>query len=168
MITIRPITVDDSAAFLALCLQLDAETQFMMLEPGERTTTAEEQRVRVSELLARPNQTILVADSSDGLAGYIEGMGGDYRRNRHCAYVVIGVRQSFAGQGLGTRLSAALEQWARAHALHRLELTVMTHNERGIALYRKVGFEVEGVKRHSLLVGGTYVDEYAMGKLLSQ
>lgn len=42
----------------------------------------------------------------------------------------------------------------------------MTHNLAGIALYKKMGFEIEGRKRHSLRVNGAYVDEYYMSKLL--
>jgi RimJ/RimL family protein N-acetyltransferase len=42
----------------------------------------------------------------------------------------------------------------------------MTHNQARVALYKKQGFEIEGRKRHSLLVGGHYVDEYLMAKLL--
>jgi hypothetical protein len=34
-IRIRAIEEQDSAAFLRLCLALDAESTFMMLEPGE-------------------------------------------------------------------------------------------------------------------------------------
>lgn len=166
MIPIRPITPDDAAAFLALCTRLDAETRYMMLEPGERTTTVDEQRTRIADLLARPNQTILLAEAGGELAGYVEALGGDFRRNRHCAYVVAGVRQAYAGQGLGACLFAALEEWARAHAIHRLELTVMTHNERAIALYGKCGFAVEGTRPHALRVDGVYVDEYSMSKLL--
>jgi RimJ/RimL family protein N-acetyltransferase len=60
----------------------------------------------------------------------------------------------------------AMEQWASLRAITRLELTVMTHNQAGVALYKKQGFEIEGRKRHSLLVGGHYVDEYLMAKLL--
>ena len=44
----------------------------------------------------------------------------------------------------------------------------MTHNEAGIALYRRRGFEIEGTKKHSLLVGGRYVDEYYMARLLEK
>ncbi len=50
--------------------------------------------------------------------------------------------------------------------LDRIELTVMTHNEAGIALYRRQSFEIEGVKKQSLLMDGQYVDEYYMAKLL--
>jgi RimJ/RimL family protein N-acetyltransferase len=41
------------------------------------------------------------------------------------------------------------------------------YNEAALALYRKMGFEIEGKKRHSLLINNTYVDEYWMAKLLS-
>lgn len=167
MLTIRPITVDDAAAYLMLCRQLDTETKFMMLEAGERTTTVGEQRARIADLLSHSNQTILLADKGGSLAGYIAALGGGYRRNRHSAHVVIGILQAFAGQGVGTQLFAALEVWARAHAIHRLELTVMAHNERGLALYKKMGFAVEGTKRHSLLVDDVYVDEYYMARLLT-
>ncbi|RPJ50122.1 MAG: GNAT family N-acetyltransferase, partial [Chloroflexi bacterium] len=37
--TIRPIRIEDVPAYLELARALDAETYFMMLEPGERKTT---------------------------------------------------------------------------------------------------------------------------------
>jgi RimJ/RimL family protein N-acetyltransferase len=59
-----------------------------------------------------------------------------------------------------------LEQWAEGIGIRRLELTVMTHNERAVGLYKKIGFEVEGLRKDSLYVDGRYVDEYSMAKLL--
>ena len=41
----------------------------------------------------------------------------------------------------------ALEEWANQKSIHRLELTVITYNTAGIALYKKMGFEIEGKKR---------------------
>ena len=41
-----------------------------------------------------------------------------------------------------------------------------TDNERGTGLYRKMGFEIEGLKRRSLNIKGTYVNEYYMAKIL--
>jgi len=61
-----------------------------------------------------------------------------------------------------------LADWAKQQHIHRLELTVMTHNTVGIALYKKQGFAIEGTKRHSLLINGQYVDEFYMSKLLDQ
>ena len=39
-------------------------------------------------------------------------------------------------------------------------------NEAGVALYRKSGFEIDGTKRNSLMIDGTFYDEYYMSKLL--
>jgi RimJ/RimL family protein N-acetyltransferase len=166
MIAIRAIQENDAECFLRLCKILDGETAFMMLEPGERQTTVQEQRERIERILSQDNQIIFVAEEDNHLVGYVAAFGGSYQRNRHCAYLVAGILRSHAGQGLGTRLFQEVDAWAQRQGLRRLELTVMTHNLAGLALYRKMGFEVEGVKRNSLMVGNEPVDEFYMGKLL--
>ena len=165
---IRTICEDDAEQFLSLRKQLDLETQFMLLEPGERNTPLEEQQAQIEILLREENQTIFVAEQDNRLVGYLEASGGTFKRNRHCAYLVIGILQAFTGQGIGTQLFQRLEEWAKQQHIHRLELTVMTHNSAGIALYKKQGFAIEGTKRHSLLINGQYVDEFYMSKLLDQ
>ena len=165
---IRTIRISDAEQFLNLCKQLDAETKFMLLEPSERKTTLEEQRDQINNLLRQENQTILVAEQDNHLIGYLEATGGTFKRSRHSAYLVIGILQDFAGQGIGMQLFQRLEEWAQQKHIHRLELTVMTHNTAGIALYKKQGFATEGSRRHSLLINGQYVDEFSMSKLLDQ
>lgn len=165
---IRAIRESDSEQFLFLGKLLDQETQFMMLEPGERTMTIEEQSQRIKSVLSRNNQMIFVAEHEDRLVGFLGAYGGSFRRNHHCAYIVIGILQDYAGQGIGKRLFEALEEWAIDHKLHRLELTVMSHNERAIHLYQKIGYKIEGTKQDSLWVDGRYVDEYYMAKTLNE
>jgi RimJ/RimL family protein N-acetyltransferase len=165
MMIIRTIREDDGEQFLSLCKQLDMETQFMLLEPGERTTTLVEQQAQIDILLKQENQTILVAEQDNRLVGYLEASGGTFKRNRHSAYLVTGILQAFAGQGIGTQLFQRMEDWAQQQHIHRLELTVMTHNTAGIALYKKQGFEIEGTRRNALLINSQYVDEYYMSKL---
>ncbi len=163
---IRTIRESDAEQFLNLCNKLDTEMQFMMLEPGERTTTVEEQRTQIEHLLKHENQTIFVAECGEQLVGYLAAIGGEFKRNRQSVHIVIGILQAFTGQRIGTKLFQTLEEWAHHQHIHRLELTVMAHNKAGIALYKKQGFEIEGTKRHSLLVNGQFVDEYYMAKLL--
>jgi len=167
MVLIREVCENDAEGFLDLCKRLDEETQFMMLEPGERLTTAAEQRERIKRLLLRDNQIILVAETNNRLVGYLAAWGGEYRRNRHSAHIVIGILQDFAGQGIGTRLFTEIDGWAQRQSIHRLELTVMAHNTTALGLYKKMGFKIEGTKKDSLFVNGQYVDEYYMAKLLS-
>jgi RimJ/RimL family protein N-acetyltransferase len=166
MVTIRHISAEDAERFLMLAQTIEQETSFMLREPGELTMTATGQREQITQLLSRDNHTIFVADDAGTLAGYLSAAGGIYRRNHHNVHIAIGIRQAYTGQGIGQQLFAALETWARARALHRLELTVMAHNERAIRLYKRMGFIIEGTKRHALFINGTYVDEYYMAKLL--
>lgn len=165
---IRAIRESDNEQFLLLGRLLDEETQFMLLEPGERTMSVEEQTRRIGSVLSQDNQMIFVVEHEHQLVGFLGAYGGNFRRNRHCVYVVIGIRQNFTGQGIGGQLFEALEGWAIDHKLHRLELTVMAHNERALHLYQKMGYRIEGTKQDSLQINGTYVDEYYMAKLLDQ
>lgn len=167
-VTIRQVQETDASAFLALLHRLDEETAFMMLEPDERQTTVDEQRQRIRGWMENERDIVLVADASAELAGFVTLQGGGFRRNEHSGYLVIGVRQKYSGRGLGRRLMTAVEALARQRGFHRLELTVMTHNQRALDLYRKLEFEIEGLRKDSLQVDGRYVDEYNMAKLLGE
>jgi RimJ/RimL family protein N-acetyltransferase len=165
-VLVREAITQDARALLALKGALDRETSFMLLEPDERATTETKAAEQLRAVAARPNSVVLVADSGGELVGYVEAIGGGVRRNQHTAHVIIGVRQLHTGQGIGRRLLAELESWARANGVLRLELTVMTHNERAVGLYRKMGYHVEGTRRAGLLVENAMVDELWMAKLL--
>lgn len=162
----RQVRVEDAEALLALHLGLDGESDFMLQEPGERSDDVEAERARIRGLVSRDNQTLIVGENAGRLVGYVAVLGGPFRRNRHCAYLVIGVLRAFSGQGLGRRLLEEAESWAAKSGIRRLELTVMAHNERAIHLYEKAGFVKEGIRKRALRVRGAWVDELYMAKLL--
>ncbi|MGG3452460.1 GNAT family N-acetyltransferase [Paenibacillus timonensis] len=165
MTLIREIREDDAERFLRLCLRLDQETKFMLYEPGERTTTVELQRDRIQAILADGRSTILVAEEIGELIGYLAIFGGNANKTKHIGHIVIGIIEAYTGSGLGTSLFHAAEKWREESELTKFELTVMVPNERAAALYKKMGFEIEGVKRNSIRMDGMYVDEYYMGKI---
>lgn len=164
-IEIRFVTPSDAAGMLALKLALDAETTFMMFEVGERRATVADVWHEIQEHIDSPNSTLIIAASSDLIAGYVEAHGGAFNRTRHAALVTAGVRASHAGQGLGSRLFQALLDWADGAGIVRLELTVMAHNRAAIGLYEKFGFEREGLRRCSVVVDGACVDEIALARV---
>lgn len=165
---IRHIKERDAESFLHLVKQLDRETEFMLFEKDERTTSVEEQRMKINGIIHDPFSTIFVVENEDFLIGFLGAMGNAAKRKKHSVYIAIGILQKWVGQGIGMQLFQELERWAKEQQVHRLELTVMTDNEAGLALYKKAGFEVEGVKRHSMKVRDQYVDEYYMAKLIEQ
>ncbi|UJL46145.1 GNAT family N-acetyltransferase [Virgibacillus sp. NKC19-16] len=166
MIT-REIDTSDSEKFAQLTSQVEASSEYMLWEAGERNIPPEQQEKMIERIGESENSTIFVAENDNNeLVGYLLVIGGNAKRNKHAAYIVIGISKDYRGQGIGKRLFKDLEQWASNHNIHRLELTVVTRNEAGVSLYKKIGFEIEGTKRHSLFIDGEFVDEYYMSKLL--
>jgi RimJ/RimL family protein N-acetyltransferase len=155
----------DAASLLALKRGLDRESSFMLLEPDERTEDEQDIAADLAAIAAAGNSVLMVAEAGGRIIGYAEARGGRFRRRRATAHVVIGVLAAASGRGVGTGLLRELDRWAPAHGIHRLELTVMAHNQRASALYRRVGYTVEGRARECLLVEGRVADELYMAKL---
>lgn len=163
---IREINVDDAEKFTMLMREVEANSDFMLMEPGERLTTPLQQEKALQRITQNSNSTIFVAEEENKLLGYLIVIGGDVKRKKHSAYVVIGILKAYRGKGVGTALFQNLDSWARNHKIMRLELTTVTQNQAGVALYRKSGFEIEGTKRKSLIIDEKPYDEYYMAKLL--
>src|SRR5512145_2232373 len=98
MSIIREIQESYAGSFLALCKQLDEENKFMMLEPGERKTTVEQQAERIREIISRDNQIIFVAEECGSLIGYLAASGGSYARNRHEVSIVAGLHAAYTSR----------------------------------------------------------------------
>jgi RimJ/RimL family protein N-acetyltransferase len=163
---IRGIKFEDAALFLDLCKKLDEETEFMLFEPDERKLTYDDQRERISNIINSGHSMIFVAEEDGQIVGQLSALGSNLNRTRHSIYLVIGILQRYSGQGIGTRLFRELEIWAREKGIHRIELTVMTHNEAAIGIYKKMGFQVEGIKKDSIKIRNQFFDEYYMARIL--
>lgn len=163
---IREIKVVDAENFCNLIKEVEAEAEFMLMDPGERNTTPEQQRNSIERISKQINSTIFVAEEENRLIGYLIAIGGNVKRQQHSAYLVVGIVKKYRGKGIGTALFQRLEEWALKNQILRLELTVVTKNVAGVALYKKSGFEIEGTKRNSLKINGEFIDEYYMSKLL--
>ncbi|MEA3320681.1 MAG: GNAT family protein [Bacillota bacterium] len=163
---IREIRMDDAENLLVLIKEVESTSAFMLMEPGEREMTLEQQQKRIEVMDKQNNSTTFVAEENGKFIGYLFVMGGSAKRTKHSAYLVIGILQEYRGKGIGTKLFNAVTTWALKHNISRLELSVVTENESGVALYKKCGFEIEGTKRNSLMINGRAYDEYYMSKLL--
>jgi RimJ/RimL family protein N-acetyltransferase len=164
---IREIQPVDAENFICLIKQVESEAKFMLMEAGERKTTPEQQHEKLEHIKQQSNSTIFVAEQEKGkLVGYLIAIGGSVKRTKHSTYLVIGILQEYRGRGIGTKLFQRLEEWAINANISRLELTVVTQNEAGITLYKKSGFEIEGIKRKSLMINDEFYNEYFMSKLL--
>jgi RimJ/RimL family protein N-acetyltransferase len=157
---------DDAVALMKLKQRLDEQTSFMLLEPGERDTSTQTLARHLEDVSRSENSVVIVAGQHGDLAGYVELAGGKFRRNRSTTHVIIGVLAQASGKGLGTELLEQAKRWAAARGLHRIELNVMAHNHRAIALYERAGFACEGRRADCLLIDGKFLDELYMAMIL--
>jgi len=86
----------------------------------------------------------------------------------HSGVLGIGITSEYRGRGIGTALMQATLEEAKAVGLTRLELTVREDNKHAIALYERLGFVHEGVKRNAVRVDGRYENLLFMALLLDQ
>ena len=75
-----------------------------------------------------------VAEEDKKFVGFLTGERGSANRIKHTAYIVIGILGGHRGKGIGKKLFEKLEKWAGKNNIKKLELTVMTHNEKAVNL----------------------------------
>ena len=80
----------------------------------------------------------------------------------HCGTLGMGLLPPFRGQGIGRKLMQRTLGAALEFGLTRIELTVRETNVNAIALYRKFGFEAEGLHRRAVRIDGRYENLISM------
>jgi RimJ/RimL family protein N-acetyltransferase len=83
----------------------------------------------------------------------------------HVGELFMGLLPEWRGKGLGEALLRHALGAADSLGFSRVELGVFTTNTRAAALYRKVGFLEEGLKRRAVLIDGVFHDELIMARL---
>lgn len=107
----------------------------------------------------------LLATSADRVVGWCDVNPVQRPTMRHSGVLGIGLLGEYRGRGLGEKLMLMTLEAAHMFGLTRVELSVRHDNARALGLYRKVGFEIEGRKRHAVLVDGVFHDLIIMGRL---
>lgn len=164
--TIRPATLDDARSINAYRRRIAEEPNNMIsYSPGEYYRTVEEERERIEGLLAADNSHLLVAVADNAIIGVCFGLGG-VRVGRYTTSIGMSVDRAWRDQGVGTALVEATIRWARQNPeVHRLDLEVFTQNQRAIHLYRKLGFQAEGVRKEACFKEGQFIDTLMMSMI---
>lgn len=112
-------------------------------------------------ILANVSQFVAVDDGR--IVGWADVFPEQAEAVKHCGSLGMGVVEEYRGQGIGSRLLVACLEKAHRNGITRIELRVRADNQNAIALYKKTGFQTEGVLRFDMLVDGTFYDTLLMG-----
>jgi ribosomal protein S18 acetylase RimI-like enzyme len=161
-VVIRPIELKDVEEFQHVTNEVMRERRYLAFVDGfpiDEAATFVARNIR----LGNPQ---LVADDQGRVVGWC-----DIRRETipvyaHVGHLGMGMLPAYRGRGIGERLLRASIDAARSAGFERIELSVYAANERAAALYRKVGFVMEGTRVRGKKLDGDYDDVHIMGMLL--
>jgi RimJ/RimL family protein N-acetyltransferase len=154
---VRPAAEADLDAVIETFWSVAAEGRWIGTEvPFDRDT----RRASLRASIESESAALLVAEVDGRVVGHI----GVHLAPYGVADIGMAILDGYRGQGIGTSLLEAAIAWARVSGAHKMYLEVWPHNEAGIALYRKLGFEEEGRKRrHYRRANGEIWDAILMG-----
>lgn len=138
---IRPATIDDKPAILALVPRLH---EFGPPPWRDLVTMTEIDKVKISGSVANSDDggAILVAEVEGQLAGFVRLFPAtDYYSDRPHGHVSdLIVNPAFEGRGVGRALLSEAEVWAKDRGYTWLTISVFEENERAARIYEKAGY----------------------------
>ncbi len=164
---IRPAAPDDAERLIAHVLAMTVEAaRWLPMQPDEFPLTLEQERQFLADVANSDNSLFLLAEVAGEIVGLLNYAGGKRRAMRHVATLGISIREAWQGKGVGKALMTDAIRRAKASGvLRRLDLIVYADNHRAIALYERMGFQREGVRRSAILREGEFIDEIGMALL---
>lgn len=161
---LRNVTPEDAQEILHFYKQIAGETYFMMCYPEERDLTdVEGEQERLKAKQESRDNLFLCCETDGKIVGDCGLSRGPRIKTRHRGSVGIGILKEYWNMGIGTALFEEIIKVGKEMGLCQLELGVFEGNERGMSLYRKMGFsQVAELPNAVRLKDGTMLKEYTM------
>jgi len=163
--TVRRAVPGDAVELVGLASAIAGEQEGWLLADS-RWRSASDERRYIRALQRHPDAALFVAELPSGrLIGRLSLMRDSHPASGHVADLGVMVAETHRRSGIGTALLLAAEAWAREARVRKLELHVFPHNGPAIALYEKLGYEREGLRRcHYARSDGEFSDVILMAK----
>ena len=167
-VTVRHAEPGDASLLVELAEAVGAEPQGWLITNGAWRTAGEERRY-LRAIRRSAHAAVLVAEAPEaGVVGRLSIARDPHPASRHVADVGLMVAESFRRRGVGRALMEAAEEWAGSIGVRKIELHVFPHNGGALALYERLGYEREGLRRAHYRRGRDFVDAILMAKVLPE
>ncbi len=160
---VRRADPGDATELVELARAVGSEPEGWLVTNGTWRTASEERRY-LRAIRSSPHAAVFVADTPAGIIGRLSVGRDPHPASSHVADLGIMVAQGFRRRGAGRALMLAAEEWARSVGVRKLELHVFPYNTAAIALYERLGYRREGLRRRHYLRAGEYIDAVLMAK----
>ena len=159
--------VGDAEELLHLHQEIVAEEFFFqsIVEDNQRDLSLEETMIKNIQL---GDYIGLIARCNKEIVGSLYLMGGTLIRTCHVVELEMKVTKSYRSLGIGKQLlRIAIYRAKQNRHISKIKLSVIDNNQSAIQLYRKFGFQEEGVLQNELReVTGEYRNIICMGMMV--
>lgn len=163
LITIRQAEIGDAEKLLGCIKQYIPQSEYIPKLEQEITLTIEQEKEWINSFLTNENSLLLIAEYGNEIIGNIDLTGNRRKIMEHTAVIGMGMLREWRNLGLGTALLKSIIQWAKENPLLELIwLQVYTENVSGLNVYRKMGFEDNGIIKNFFKKDKRYFDNLTM------
>ncbi len=163
---VRSATEKDAKNLSEVRLQIDGETENLDRVKGENYIDELGFIQIIKEDTDSSKNLFLVAEVNERIVGFSRCEGNKLKRTLHKVEFGVCVLQEYWGYGIGKNLLKESINWADLNGIEKITLNVLETNNKAVELYKRYGFEVEGIlKKDKILSDGKYYNTILMGRL---
>jgi RimJ/RimL family protein N-acetyltransferase len=159
-VTLRPMTMSD----LPLLVRWGSDREFRWYQWGMQPGLFAESDARswIEHMSVEGTSGCWVIESADRPVGFANFR--DFHPKGKSCEIGVGIGEpGLWGKHLGREaLELEVEYLRRELGVHRIGLSVVSHNDRAIWMYKSLGFVVEGVERDGIGRDGAFLDDVKM------
>lgn len=161
---IRKAAKEDAAEIVEYMLAIGGESDNLTFGKGELKMTLEAEENFIEDINSKDNEIMLIVLLENKIIASAALRAGDRNRVKHVGEFGITVRKAYWGLGIGSALLNYLIEWARStRIIRKINLRVRDDNENAIKLYKKCGFQQEGLITREFCIEDRFYDAIAMG-----
>lgn len=166
-IILRKGITSDSKSLIEYLNIIGGESDFLTFGADGYQKTIEQIESFIESTSKKDNTLFIVAEINGKVIGNLNFSAGLSPRITHIGEFGVSVLKNYWGNGIGEELIKYLIEWSKKSGIIRkINLRVRTDNQRGINLYKKLGFLQEGILTRDFLINGKFYDSMAMGLII--
>ena len=168
-VLIRQAEIKDAEKLLDCIKTYIPQSNYIPKLKDEIKLTVEQEKEWINSFITNDNSILLVAEYEHQIIGNIDLTGNRRKVMKHTAVIGMGILKEWRNSGLGTELLLSIIEWAVQNPiLELIWLQVYTENELALNLYRKMGFEENGIIKNFFKQNGKYFDNLTMSLNVSK
>ena len=165
--TVRSAAETDAEQLSEIRVQIDGETENMDRDAGEGFIDKIGFQKIIKTDSDETKNLFLVAEVHNRIVGFSRCEGSNLKRLSHKVEFGVCILKEFWGYRMGKSLLQQSIHWADENEIKKISLQVLETNEKAIQLYKKLGFEIEGIlKNDKKLSDEKYYNTVLMGRCI--